>query len=155
LSLAGESDLVIVLNETGIGNYNELPFLILSGITSENIVSKGAANGENFLFQLADTNNNLTTVTISGSEFFALGQPTNNSAISGDGVVTDIGSWGYGYVPFHTDGIRSSSLKLIDASATTGGVAILAGADSMGGYHVALRITYAGWLGHRLYRERR
>ena len=89
-SLLGESSLAITLDETGIGNFNELDFLILSGTTTVSIGSVGNAGGLNRLSQLAETDNSLTTVTISDSEDFVLGFSTNHSN-SGDGVVTDIG----------------------------------------------------------------
>jgi len=87
------------------------------------IASTGVAGGSNVLPQLAEKNNDLTTVTISGSEQFFLGSATLNSN-SGDGVVTDIAATATSPTKI------ASSLKLIDASATTGGVDILAGATN-------------------------
>ena len=69
-SLLGESSLAITLDETGIGNFNELDFLILSGTTTVGIGSVGPPASLNRLFQLAETDNSLTTVTISDSEDF-------------------------------------------------------------------------------------
>jgi hypothetical protein len=66
-SLLGESTLAITLDETGTGNFNELPFLVLSGTKSVSIASTGAASGDNVLEQLAEITNGLTTVTVSGS----------------------------------------------------------------------------------------
>jgi hypothetical protein len=92
-SLLGESSLAITLDETGneIGmfHFNTLDFLVLKGTTSVSIASMGVTGGINDLHQLAEKDNVLTTVTISGSEDFALGVPTADSN-SGDGVVTDI-----------------------------------------------------------------
>jgi hypothetical protein len=63
-------------------------------------------------------------VTIKGSEKFFLGDPTGDGN-SGDGVVTDIGATAASTI--------HSSLTLIDASATTGGVGIWAGARNAAG----------------------
>ena len=63
-SLLGESSLAITMDETGIGNFNVLPFLVLSGTTSVSIASTGATNGFNEFLQLAEKTNDLTTVTI-------------------------------------------------------------------------------------------
>jgi hypothetical protein len=122
-SLLGESSLAITFDETGIGHVNTLDFLVLSGTPSVSIASTGVAGGSNVLPQLAEKNNDLTTVTISGSEQFFLGSATLNSN-SGDGVVTDIAATATSPTKI------ASSLKLIDASATTGGVDILAGATN-------------------------
>jgi hypothetical protein len=122
-SLLGESSLAITMDETGAGHFNILDFLVLSGTTSVSIASNGVTlgGGQNILSQLAETTNNLTTVTISGSEDFVLGKATLQSN-SGDGVVTDIGATAASPTTIH------SSLTLINASATTGDVEILAGA---------------------------
>jgi hypothetical protein len=125
-SLLGESSLAITLDETGIGHFNELPFLVLSGTTSVSIASTGATNGFNDLLQLAERTNDLTTVTISGAELFGLGLLSGNSN-AGDGVVTDIAATATSPTKI------ASSLTLIDASATTGGVQILAGATNTSG----------------------
>jgi hypothetical protein len=114
------------LDETGIGNINELDFLILSGTTTVSIGSVGNTAGLNLLFQLAETDNSLTTVTISDSEDFNLGSPTNLSN-SGDGIVTDIAATATSPTKIH------SSLTLIDASTTTGSVEIFAGATNTSG----------------------
>jgi hypothetical protein len=124
--LLGESSLAITFDETGIGNFNELPFLVLSGTTSVSMASTGNTGGRNEFIQLAENNNVLTTVTISGSEQFFLGSDTGHSN-SGDGVVTDITATAASPTTIH------SSLTLINASATTGGVTILAGATNTTG----------------------
>jgi hypothetical protein len=126
-SLLGEPSLGITFDETGPApNIDRLLFLVLSGTTSVSIASTGATGGENELFQLAENNNVLTTVTISGSEVFKLGQTTFDSN-SGDGVVTDIAA-----IPTSPTTIHSS-LRLVDASATSGPVEILAGATNTTG----------------------
>ena len=125
-SLLGETSLAITFDETGIGHINELDFLVLSGTTSVSIGSSGVTNGVNGLFQLAEKDNVLTTVTISGSESFSLGSLAGNSN-AGDGVVTDIAATATSPTKIH------SSLTLIDASATTGGVQIFAGATNTSG----------------------
>jgi hypothetical protein len=48
-SLLGESSLAIIFDETGIADFNELPFLVLSGTTSVSIASTGATSGRNEL----------------------------------------------------------------------------------------------------------
>jgi hypothetical protein len=130
LSLLGESTLAITMDETGSGflQFNKLEFLVLSGTTSVSIASRGLAPppGGNTISQLAETTNNLTTVTISGPEAFFLGQDTGQSN-SGDGIVTDIAATATSPTKIH------SSLTLIDASATTGHVRILAGATNTSG----------------------
>jgi len=145
-SLLGETGLAITLDETGIGQFNELDFLVLSGTTSVSIASTGAVNGYNELQQLAEKTNDLTTVTISGSADFFLGFSTNQSN-SGDGVVTDIAATATSPTTIH------SSLKLIDASATTGEVTIRAGATNTSGavpfddgafLNANITITYTG-----------
>ena len=78
-SLLGESSLAITFDETGIGDFNELPFLVLSGTTAVSIGSTGNAGGRNEFIQLAENNNVLTTVTIGGSERFFLGSDTGHS----------------------------------------------------------------------------
>ena len=145
-SLLGESSLAITLDETGTGDFNELDFLVLSGTTSVSIASTGVAGGFNRLHQLAEKTNDLTTVTISGSEpFFSVLLSANSNA--GDGVVTDIAATATSPTKIH------SSLTLIDASATTGGVEIFAGAtntsgaghfDNGGSLNANVTITYTG-----------
>jgi hypothetical protein len=147
-SLLGESSLGITLDETGSGfDINELKFLVLSGTTSVSIASTGApGSGHNFLDQLEEANNNLTTVTISGFEKFVLGNPTG-LANSGDGVVTDIDAGAVAPITIH------SSLKLIDASAATSQLQIDAGATNTsvsgnfqngGSLNNNVTITYTG-----------
>jgi hypothetical protein len=118
-SLLGESSLAITFDEALVGGFDELDFLVLSGTTSVTIASTGASLGTNALFQLAEKTNNLTTVTISGSETFSFGMASGHSN-SGDGVVTDIAATAASPTTIH------SSLTLIDASKTTGTVDILA-----------------------------
>jgi hypothetical protein len=145
-SLLGESSLAITLDETGAGNFNILPFLVLSGTTSVSIASTGLTGGFNVLDQLAEKTNDLTTVTISGSEPFYLGDQTGNSN-SGDGIVTDIAATATSPTKI------ASSLTLIDASATTGFVKIFAGATNTSGagnfdngasLNADVTITYTG-----------
>jgi hypothetical protein len=131
ITLPGTGSLAITFDETGtaIGDVNELSFLVLSGgTTSVNIASTGIqfSPGQNELPQIAETSNNLTTVTIKGSESFILGSDTGASN-SGDGVVTDIAAKAASPTTIH------SSLTLIDASATTGEVFINAGATNTSG----------------------
>jgi hypothetical protein len=124
----GESSLTITMDDSGT-NGLFINSLELIGPPSVSIVSKGDAGGANQLLQLVD-GTVLTTVTISGSEPFFLGSGTGNS-LTGDGVVSSgVGS----NTSFH------SSLTLIDASATTGGVEIFAGATN----HSLGTITYPG-----------
>jgi hypothetical protein len=125
VTLPGTGSLTIKFDDTGLSG-NTLAFLVLSGTTPVSIASNGAMFGENALPQLLETNNNPTTVTIKGSEFFILGSFTGQSN-SGDGVVTDIAATPASPKTIH------SSLTLIDASATTGGVVILAGATNTSG----------------------
>jgi hypothetical protein len=126
-SLLGESTLTITFDEIGpVPDGLILPFLVLSGTTSVNIGSVGTAGAFNFLEQLEEKTNVLTTVTISGSVFFELGSGAGHSNV-GDGVVTDIAATATLPTRIH------SSLTLIDASANTGGVAIYAGATNTAG----------------------
>jgi hypothetical protein len=147
-SLLGESSLTITFDETGIGNLNELPFLVLSGTTSVSIVSTGVfITGRNVLDQLEEDTNNLTTVTIKGgSQVFQLGMATGNSNGS-DGIVTDIAATAASPTTIH------SSLTLINASATIGPMRIFAGATNTSGagnfdngesLNANVTITYAG-----------
>ena len=143
-SLLGETSLALTLDETGTGDVNVLDFLVLSGTTSVSIASTGV--GFNSLHQLAEKTNDLTTVTISGSEPFGLGSISADSNAA-DGVVTDIAATAASPTKIH------SSLTLIDASATTGGLAIFAGAtntssagvfENGGHLNVNVTITYTG-----------
>jgi hypothetical protein len=141
LGLAGVSSLAIGFDDTGTGGLS-LNYLVLEGTTSVSIFSVGDVGGFNELPQLAEFANVLTTVTLKGSEPFTLGSPAGASN-AGDGVVT--------FSPFSPTKF-ASSLTLIDASATTGGVDIYAGAtntSSDGAYVVTLvntdkTITYTG-----------
>ena len=149
-SLLGESSLAITFDETGsgFGAFNQLPFLVLSGTTSVSIASTGGnlPTTSNGLLQPEEMTNNLTTVTISGSKHFFLGISTDH-ANSGDGVVTDIAASATSPTTIH------SSLKLIDASATTGQLEIYAGAtntsggglfENGGSLNPNITITYTG-----------
>jgi hypothetical protein len=111
------------------------------------IASTGVPGGLNELPQLAEKDNILTTVTISGSELFSLGGLLSGNSNSGDGVVTDIAARATSPTKIH------SSLTLIDASATTGGVSIFAGATNTSGagnfrdgesLNTNVTITYTG-----------
>ena len=145
-SLLGESSLSVDFVLTGPGGLG-LEWLFLSGTTSVNIRSAGTPGGENNLDQLQEKNNDLTTVTISGSEHFILGSTLGLSNVD-DGVVTAVAATAASPTTIH------SSLTLIDASATTtGGVEILAGAtntsgagDFQGGFGLNpnITITYTG-----------
>jgi hypothetical protein len=146
--MLGETTLAITMDETGMGmgDFNELLFLVLSGTTSVSIASAGATGGDNVLDQMAETTNGLTTVTITGSEPFRLGSDNGHSN-SGDGVVTDIAARAVSPTTIHL------SLKLIDASATTGQLFILAGAtntgfggnfDNGGSLDSLVTVTYTG-----------
>ena len=126
-SLLGENTLSLTFDQTGgFGHFLELPFLVLSGTISVSIASTGATGGINMLKQVAEKTNDLTTLTLSGSETIALGLDTGHSN-NDDGVVTDIGATAFSPTKIH------SSLTLIDASATTGGLEIFAGATNTGG----------------------
>jgi hypothetical protein len=122
-SLLGESSLAITMDEIGIGDFVAVDALTLSGTTSVSIATTGAANGQNFIHQLIETTNNLTTVTIGGAEEFFLEGKFGQSN-SEDGVVTDIAAKAASPTTIH------SLLTLIDASATRGGVQIEAGATN-------------------------
>jgi hypothetical protein len=144
IGLVGDSSLALTLDDTGTLGFG-VEFLGLSGTTSVSIGSVGAG-GFTDLHQLADFNNTLTTVTISGSEAFDLGSNTGHSN-NGDGVVTDIAAKAASPTTIH------SSLTLIDASATTGGVDIRAGAtntssagsfDDGASLNANVTITYTG-----------
>jgi hypothetical protein len=144
ITLLGDSSLTLTLFDTGTLGFG-VEFLGLSGTTSVGIGSVGAG-GRTVLHQLADDGNALTTVTISGSEFFELGAVTFGSN-SGDGVVTDINAHATSPTKIH------SSLTFIDASATTGGVNIFAGATNTSGagsfddgasLNANITITYTG-----------
>ena len=145
-SLLGESSLAITMDDPG-PNFQLLDFLVLSGTTSVSIASTGTPSGVNVLDQLAENNNVLTTVTISGSEPFRNLPLLTKSINSVDGVVTDIAATANSPTTIH------SSLKLIDASTTTGGVIIYAGItntsggglfENGGSLNPNITITYTG-----------
>jgi hypothetical protein len=111
------------------------------------IASTGVPGGLNELPQLAEKDNILTTVTISGSEIFSIGGLLSGNSNSGDGVVTDIAATATSPTKI------ASSLKLIDASTTTSRVEILAGATNTSGsgpfdnganLNANITITYTG-----------
>jgi hypothetical protein len=144
-TLPGTGSLAITFDDTGVLG-NQLDFLVLSGTTPVSIDSIGAVGGVNQLPQLLETNNDPTTVTIKGSDYFILGDNTGHSN-TGDGVVTDIAATASSPKTIH------SSLKLIDASATTSSLRILAGAtntsvdglfDDGGSLNANVTITYTG-----------
>jgi hypothetical protein len=144
-TLPGTGSLAISFDDTGTNGLT-LDFLVLKGTTPVSIDSSGAVGGANFFHQLEETNNNPTQVTISGSEPFVLGDGALQSN-PGDGVVTDIAATATSPKTIH------SSLTLIDASATTGGVDIFAGATNTsgagdfqngGGLNANVTITYTG-----------
>jgi hypothetical protein len=122
--LLGESSLAMTLVDNGTAGFG-LDFLVTSGTTSVSIASTGLTGGFNELPQLAEKTNDLTTVTISGAEEFVLGKIKGTN--DGDGVVTDIAATATSPTKI------AASLTLIDASATTGGVEILAGATNTSG----------------------
>jgi hypothetical protein len=145
-SLLGESSLAITMDDPG-PNFQLLDFLVLSGTTSVSIGSSGVTNGVNVLDQLAENNNVLTTVTISGSEPFRNVPLLTKGINSVDGVVTDIAATANSPTTIH------SSLKLIDASTTTGGVIVYAGVtntsgggqfENGGSLNPNITITYTG-----------
>jgi hypothetical protein len=145
IGLLGESSLGVILDDTGTGGLI-VDFLVLEGTTSVAIASRGATGGYNALHQLAEIPNDLATVTIKGSEPFFLGSAAGVSN-TGDGVVTDIAATATSPTKIH------SSLTLIDASATTGRVDILAGAtntsgggnfENGGSLNANVSITYTG-----------
>jgi Domain of unknown function (DUF4214) len=115
-------------------------------VTQSTAVSISASS-----FQINETDNHLTTVTITGSNSLYLGENTDTSHGAGpnnnDGVVTDSG-----IAAATSPTTTASSLHLIDASATTGGVHIFAGASNVAGatYHDGTvlsannTITYTG-----------
>jgi hypothetical protein len=120
-SSAPDSDVFVL----GAGP-SALGFLVSTGDTQVNMI--GSLSGfdpqASELGQLAETDNSLTTVTLSGTGLF-LG--TGDRNYEGDGVVTDIDATATSPVTVH------SSLTLIDASATTSGVEIFVGATNTGG----------------------
>jgi hypothetical protein len=125
-SLLDEPNLTITWDDIGFLPLNTLEFLVLRGTTSVSIVGTGNTIGISSIEQLAEKDNVLTTVTLSGPELLTLGS-SNSPANSGDGVVTDIAATATSPTKIH------SSLTLIDASATTGGVWISAGATNTSG----------------------
>jgi hypothetical protein len=146
-SLYGDVSLTVTFFDESFGaNKFGLNFLVLSGTTSATIRSQGFS-GANFLGQLGAEDNDLTTVTIGGYKHFSLGTSSPNSNAA-DGVVTDMNA-----LPATSPTTIQSSLTLIDASATTGGVEIFAGATNTTGagdfangqlQYANVAITYTG-----------
>jgi hypothetical protein len=143
-SLLGENSLAITLDDTGT-DFFVLNFIVLSGTTSVSVAGTGAG-GDAGLGQIAELNNTLTTVTLSGSVVMDLGSPFVSSN-AGDFVVTDIAATATSPTKI------ASSLTLINASATTGEVEILAGAtntssdgdfDNGASLNADVTITYTG-----------
>jgi hypothetical protein len=145
VSLLGDSSVALTLDDTGTLGFG-LAYLDLSDTKSLSIASTGASGGDDVLAQVDETANDLPTVTITGSELLYLGHQTGE-ANSGDGVVTDSDATATKPTTIQ------SSLKLINASATTGGVHIFAGAtntssagsfDDGGSLNADVTITYTG-----------
>ena len=123
---------------TGFGPF--LGDLVATGTTTASVTGGG------ILMQLAETDNVLTTVTIiEGGSFGFPGSPSTGNY--GDFVVTDIAATATSPTTIH------SSLKLIDASATTSVMQLYAGAtntSSEGEFHKGstlnsnITITYDG-----------
>ncbi len=136
-TLAPDSSLTATFDAIGFGVSNTtLNYLNVTNDTTVNIVSESApfvTGGTNTLYQLAETNNDLTTVTITGSQNFVLGHEYQVGN-AGDGVVTDIDATApvlaYAFGHIHVPITIQSSLHLIDASASTGDVQIYAGATN-------------------------
>jgi hypothetical protein len=123
VELQGESSWTVELFDNGTAGLT-VDFLGLVVATSVTVVSKGLAGGNVSLGQLAEVPNDLTTVTIKGSEAFSLVSGLSGESNSGDGAVTDINAKAASATAIH------SSLTLIDASATSGGMIIYAGATN-------------------------
>ena len=126
VDLQGESSWTVELVDNGTAGLT-VDFLGLEVATSVTVVSKGPVGGDVSLGQLAEVPNDLTTVTIKGSEAFSLGSGLSGESNSGDGAVTDVNAKAASATAIH------SSLTLIDASATSGGVIIYAGATNTSG----------------------
>jgi len=152
-SAASGDSLAVTFNATGTGlSHTDLGFLVSTGDPTVSIASNQSGtvtsgpSTYNELGQLAETDNVLTTVTVSGATPLYLGADTGN-ANSGDGVVTDIAATAASATTV------ASSLTLIDASATIGGVNILAGATNTnaagtflngGSLNANVTVTYDG-----------
>jgi hypothetical protein len=98
--------------------------LTSSGDAAVNFASNGAGFA-NSLSQLAETDNHLATVTITGSELFGLGLELTTGTIFNGAITDTLDPTVVAFPP----GIASSLIK-IDASATLGGVFISAGDNS-------------------------
>ena len=125
VGLEGEGSFSVSLTDTGFGGFT-INLLAFRETTSVTIQAAGRGIGYDAINQLVELPNDLTTVTIKGLEPFFLGSSSANSN-AGDGVVTDIDAMATSPTKIH------SSLTLIDASATTGGVTISAGATNTSG----------------------
>jgi hypothetical protein len=129
-ALTPSHSLAVTFDATGTGiSDTSLAFLDVTNDVNVSIASDHAGTvtgGTNVFNQIAETDNSLTTVTLSGPQPFVLGGEYAGFNTD-DGVVTDIGATATSLTTIH------SSLKLIDASATTGGVTILAGATNTSG----------------------
>ncbi|MEM5384126.1 DUF4214 domain-containing protein [Paraburkholderia phymatum] len=99
--------------------------LTSTGDTSIVLSSAGVKGAVNSLTALTETDNHLTTVTITGSNQFTLG-----------GVTTAVNN-----ASMPQSGTTASSLTTIDGSAATGALHITAGANSGAGDNV---VSYAG-----------
>jgi hypothetical protein len=130
-TLAPSSSLTVTFNDTGSGVSDfVLGYLDATNDTTVTINSdrdSSVTGGYNQLGQLSETNNDLTTVTITGSQQFQLGLTSHGDPNVDDGVVTDTSATAIWPTTI------ASSLKLIDASATTGAVEIYAGATNTPG----------------------
>jgi hypothetical protein len=131
-TLPPSSSLMVTFDATGTGTSNtSLAFLVLTDDTTVSIASdhgSAVTGGRNILGQLAETNNFVTKLTLSGSQPFLLGNANTGLGVNfDDGVVTDIAATATSPTTI------ASSLKLIDASATTGGVEIFAGGTNTSG----------------------
>jgi hypothetical protein len=140
VGMIGDSSLRVLLIDDGTLGFG-VGFLGLIGTTSLSIGSTGTTGGFTDIGQVGTSDSDLTTVTIKGSLPISLGSASGN-ANTGDGVATNLG-------PPET---IHSSLTLINASATTDGVKIFAGAtntSSDGAYfdsvnYSGLTVTYTG-----------
>jgi hypothetical protein len=122
------------------GDVSIVDFLVTTGTVTVNI-GTSPEPGFYMIEQLAETDNVLTKVTITG-----FGIQLVDPFLFGDAIVTDIAATATSPTTIH------SSLSLIDASATTGQNFIDAGAANTGGTHFVngsilnsnVTITYDG-----------
>jgi hypothetical protein len=146
-SSATGDNLAVTFNDTKGSLDQFMTFLTSTGDATVTIASNAAGSatgGYNEVAQLIETNNVLTTVTITGNQFLYMGDNHNNP--NSDAVVTDFGVTGV----TGAAGTVASSLTLIDASATTSGVDIEAGASNVittdfeNGHAFSTTNTYTG-----------